>query len=239
MSSVYIQSGQHSLPACRDPGFLPSASIISQALGWCGAYSGGTWKATGGMGTQRRENQLRPGLCFHKRGNIRDDKWGEDLLSMKCRQIFRAQKGASARHDHQRRWWLLRTPGGSGLWERLAKLGCGRGYVSLEWPGILEVMEDFHRPGWGERSFQWSAGGDPTYPSDWTDVCEGEIEKDKKGCLPWPRSLNCTWTCSVGGGQLLGVFTPGSHLCSNTYHIILWYLSPCQTAFLLICSFRK
>ena len=66
----------------------------------------------------------------------------------------------------------------------------------------------------------------------------GEVEKAGKECLPWLGTLDCTWACSVGGGKPLGMVTPCTHLYSNAYHIVLLlYPSPCQTAFLLICSF--
>ena len=140
--------------------------------------------------------------------------------------------------ENTRWFWIMRKTRKAGMWQRLC-LTRVTWDVHPVWAGILEAMEDFHRPGWRERAFQWSAGGEPTYLSDWADVFEGEIETAEKGCLPWPRSLNCTWTRSVGIGQTLGVVTPGTYLYSNAYHIILWYLSPCQTAYLLICSFRK
>lgn len=65
----------------------------------------------------------------------------------------------------------------------------------------------------------------------------GEVEKAGKECLPWLGTLVCTWACSVGSGEPLGTVTPCTHLYPNAYHIVLLlYPSPCQTAFLLICS---
>lgn len=63
--SIHLESGRHSFPTLIDSGFLHSAIIMYQPLGWGECYSGGTWKAKGGMGVQGWQagsNQLCPGL---------------------------------------------------------------------------------------------------------------------------------------------------------------------------------
>lgn len=123
-------------------------SFSQQALGtslWAGMSA--MVEASGRLRVVREHragsNQRRPGLWGKvslKRGNIRADKLRKIYWAQG--QILRAQKRASARHDHRRWWWLLRTPGGLEWWvwrEKQAEPGS----LSKSWK-MAEIISNWN-----------------------------------------------------------------------------------------------
>lgn len=59
--------------ACRD-GFLPFSQHYIPGSGWCGAYSGGTWKTKEWYGDTEEGEPALPRTLLSQERNIRDDK---------------------------------------------------------------------------------------------------------------------------------------------------------------------